>query len=473
MTTRRCLPSSRSRPSSFYEILFNDRYVQEYERLARGYVRHWYNNEDQGTQYCGPCAVCRKLEDAELFHLYYSTLPLTPTVIVDAAVVLLMRKGCCSSSSSDDDYHLIHPGMIAYHLFFNCCFIKGSSAATTAAAAATATPTTNNSSIADFLHNTMNNYNYFGELNFKKLSYEMNLPSSKECHGHCGQLQRIVLDIAVNNQAHQQVVFVGAEEEGEREEDDMDVAAAAATEDDTTTANRTAKQYSDTRMSMVYTILMKHKQAQDELFSELGSDGEDGGCNDGEADIFSKMCGGNCRICANMILSRYYAPFEKWEKQFEDMKRELKGSNIPTIVTETFNQIKEDAAAAQQGDDTAAVVVEATTTNDCFLTGRGLTIPADFEYNCQAMIKHKRNNTCRYNTLRFVKFFDTFTDMKKISDMINVKHITDTYLNSREQLVCSDLYLAVWLERVMWGEKNATNDKVSRAIVQTFKNHLF
>lgn len=380
-----------------YKNLF-DGSIDEYSTIAKQYVKYWAlaSGGSSAINCCFLCRLCYDLPEKELFHLYYSTMPLTAGVLVDAAVVLI---SCFNNEPDFNTLDLImslDPLMIAYHLFFNCCFINSE----------------NDTNTADLMYEITRSYLIYNTINFKEVSYKLNMISPKEskCKGDCGQLKQIINKMQTNKKSDT-VIFAG-EEKSISVGDQINLI-----------------KYADSR------LVQSHKLVFDlALNVDGGGDGDDKDLN-----IFERFHW--CKICTNMMLCENYIALEEWEKKFCNNKNGLKGGNVATCVFKTNQQLP-------------------------LLLQNNVG-----EINVEKLVNHKQNMFCVCNTRRFVKFFDVFTDIKKLSDPICVKHTTDTFLNTRNNLICCEMHFFIWLEQIMCNEMKVYNDKIAGCINKTFLAH--
>lgn len=260
---------------------------------------------------------------------------------------------------------------------------------------------------ANLFIETASRYWCFDEINFKRISYLLNKKSLDYCDGKCGQFKEVITKISASQDSFKKNVSFAGE---------------TIVDDNVGTKEmENIKRYSEQRLKIAFNAV-KNAAATNE---------------DNDETINAFECFQSCKICSALPLFKHHHNFSKWEIAYVEMTKKLIGSNTLTNINETLKE--------------SPFFLKGVTSTDIF--------------------NHETNHICRCNVKRCVQFFNTFSDTKKISNQANVKHVTSIFLKNRDSLICSDLYFAIWLEKIMCKDKNVYNDKISGYIYKVYSLH--
>lgn len=383
-----------------------------YELLAEKYVKYWSTKGNEFT-FNSCCEPCKYLVDAEdethLIQIYYGMLPMTTAVIVDAAVVLLLNRW--GSTIAHEKIAQLSPFALSYHFFYNCCFTEKGDMSTTAF----------KTKLADYLLTIDARYSMTDDVDVKDVGYTLRgfkPPLQKTCG--CGKLKQSVVKIKTEERQNDEkgIVFVGRKrgcrsirENGKKREEIN----------------------SDNRLKFVQSILKANLPV-------LESDDDERRKEDDDRPNFNLLKHYHtCNVCDAMYITENYDTFARWDREFVNAFKKLKGANVTTCVDETYKMRGEECHFA----------------------------------SLREMIEHAKNATCWYNVRRFIAFFDVFSDMEKVKNTRNMKHITKSFLRYREDLLCCDLLLAIWIDRIMVNKLRVFNEKISAWVTKVYQSHDF
>ena len=387
---------------SVFDLLFEN--VQAYENLAEAYIKYWISADLTVCVYnpcCEPCQILDGIgEEKHLIQIYYGMLPMTRTCIVDAAVVLLLK---CWGNLAFKKISQLSPFAICYHFYINCCFTEKHDA--------------NNlqTKFADLLISLDVTYCLTNEVDIKYLGYNLRgYKKSLQLKCECGKLKKSVVQI-INEErqsSEKGTLFAGACDEIYSSEDSNDKKKEGVN--------------SDYRLKLVKSFL---SQYDSELYESEKNGNQPPNVN------FLKHYH-NCDVCDSMCLAQFYNVFDMWQDAYMKTFRELKGANVTTCITKTFETI-----------------------------GHAVKL--------EELIQHSKNAICMYNVRRFIGFFRVFSDMSKVKDKYIMKHITESFLKYREDLICCDLLFAIWIETIVIQKLRIYNEKIGAWVNNVYHSHDF
>ena len=407
----------------YYKILFAGN-LNHYEKISSQYAKYWCNIDPClvlfENYYCLPCTLTKERKGKEILDFYYSCAPLTPDIVLDAATVLIL------SVNDEQLIKSLHPYMIIHHFFTHCCFTNNDFTGADTDSCYRENQKShyekNDLNYSQLFIHTMSTYWCYDQINFRRLCCTINrISEQKKCNGKCGSFKLNIDQVSMTRKYSSKNVIFAGETTNKKEKNN----ATKEIED--------AKNYSDKRLII----------SQDIISNFTDTDEKD---DEKDDDIAVKtinvfQCFRKCKLCSILPLTLQYQASIDWEQEYTRVAKKLVGANIMTNIKETLNEFNHSS----------------------FL--QGVT-------TCE-MYDHMTRDDCRYNRNRFIQFFNTFSDVKKIANPVSVKHLTDMFLKERQSLLCTDLYFAICLERIMCDDKNVYNDKLSKFIEKVYAVHFY